>query len=65
MTVNVRGLCPHCGMLKDARFVPPPRLYRPGSGLWDDLELVPLVGVGVGVLSLAILAVKYVLGGGF
>jgi hypothetical protein len=48
-TATIRGLCPHCGHLKDERFAPPPSKIRGGS-LWPD-DFTTYV-VGFAVLSL-------------
>ena len=50
----VRGICPNCGHLMDARFAPTPqRLRSPPSWWHDDFALILAVLTGLGALGAA------------
>ena len=50
----VRGICPNCGHLMDARFAPPPQRLRSAPSWWhDDLALILAVTTALGALGTA------------
>jgi uncharacterized membrane protein len=53
-TRTVRGLCPHCGDVKDAGKVPSTTRRQSRLSIWDDLDLLLFAAPGLLLLIIGV-----------
>jgi hypothetical protein len=60
---TVGAFCSGCGAIKDPTKLPPPRRMLPGASIWDDLDLLTVLGASSIVIALAAAIIKLAIAG--